>query len=263
MHTLKIAVIDLSGRTEALSPTGFIQLLGARLDRLPALRRRVVPIPHRLGHPVWVEDPDFDLSRHVRWRVATRPRRRPRAGRAGRPRSRPARCPATQPLWELTVVDGLEGGLTAFVVKLHHAMADGGAAVAMLENAFVLDDADAYSAARRPRATADPPPALPPGGASRSRRIARLPRFASQTTAGLSRGRAGPTATARCTLPRPLLVAPHLPERVARPRPDLRHDGAAAERSAAASSARARCTFNDVFLAVCGGGLRRYLDQPR
>ena len=97
MHTLKIAVIDLSGRAEALSPTRFIELLEARLDRLPALRRRMVPIPHRLGHPVWVEDPEFDLSRHVRWRVGAGTREVTASSPPSSARSRRPSCPAPSP----------------------------------------------------------------------------------------------------------------------------------------------------------------------
>ena len=49
------------------SPAGIpttrsLELFGHRLNRLPPFRRRAVPVPWGLGHPVWVEDPDFDLQ---------------------------------------------------------------------------------------------------------------------------------------------------------------------------------------------------------
>ena len=107
MHTLKIAVVDVSARATALTAEDFVGLMGTRLDRMPVLRRRVVDVPYRLGHPVWVEDPDFDLARHLHWRVAPEP---------GTDRELAAvvaeiaavQLPRDRALWDLTVVDGLE-----------------------------------------------------------------------------------------------------------------------------------------------------------
>ena len=60
-----------------------------RVHLVPPFRRRLVEVPFRLHHPVWVEDPDFDLDYHVRRIGGARPRRAPRSW----PRSR-ARSPA-------------------------------------------------------------------------------------------------------------------------------------------------------------------------
>ncbi len=68
MHTLKIAEMDVSGRKTPLTPKVLLELLEVWLDRLPALRQRVVTVPYRLGHLAWIEDPALDLSRHVHWR---------------------------------------------------------------------------------------------------------------------------------------------------------------------------------------------------
>src|SRR5438132_14397713 len=69
MHTLKIAVIDPSGVPGGYRFDLVKEVLGARLDKLPPFRRRVVEVPFGLHHPVWIEDPDFDIDYHVR-RVA-------------------------------------------------------------------------------------------------------------------------------------------------------------------------------------------------
>ena len=68
MHTLKIIVMDMSGRPDELTTSEFVALVEARLDRLPVLRRRAVSVPYQLGHPVWVEAPGFDITRQVHWR---------------------------------------------------------------------------------------------------------------------------------------------------------------------------------------------------
>jgi len=95
-----------------------------RLRLAAPLRRRLVEVPLGLGHPVWVEDPDFDLDDHVR-RVAL-----PSPGGdaelrelVGEAMSRP--LDRRRPLWELHVVEGLEHGRLAFLLKVHHAVTDG------------------------------------------------------------------------------------------------------------------------------------------
>jgi WS/DGAT/MGAT family acyltransferase len=92
--------------------------------RVPRLRQRPIPAPGRLAPPEWVEDPDFDLDHHLRWStlgsgasladlwdfVAL-------LGRQPFDRQRP--------LWDFTVVEGLEGGRAAMVQRLHHTITDG------------------------------------------------------------------------------------------------------------------------------------------
>ena len=57
------------------------ELIADRLHLVPPFRRRLVEVPFQLHHPVWVEDPDFDLDYHVRRIGCPAPRRPPRAGR--------------------------------------------------------------------------------------------------------------------------------------------------------------------------------------
>ncbi|HZM53759.1 MAG TPA: wax ester/triacylglycerol synthase domain-containing protein, partial [Acidimicrobiales bacterium] len=132
MHTVKVAVSDVSVLEGGFSHDALIEVLEHQLVRLPPFRRRAVPVPLGLGHPVWVEDPEFDLRRHVSRRVADAP---------GGDRELAAvvaefsgiALARDRPLWELLVVEGLAGGRSAVVVKLHHAVADGSAAVALLQ----------------------------------------------------------------------------------------------------------------------------------
>ena len=102
--------------------------LPERLERVtrlaPGFRHRVVLPPLRLATPRWVVDPDFDLSWHIRRFEAAPPRTLAtvlefarKTGMAGLDRDRP--------LWEFTFIEGLEGGQTALVMKLHHSLTDG------------------------------------------------------------------------------------------------------------------------------------------
>jgi len=102
---------------------------GSRI--IPRFRQRVVEPPLHLGLPAWTTDPDFDLTYHVR-RV-----RLPEPGGidavlelAERVAMTPfdrARSP-----WEGVLVDGMEGGRAAYLLKLHHALTDGQGGVQLL-----------------------------------------------------------------------------------------------------------------------------------
>ena len=88
------------------------------------LRQRVVRPPLGLAPPQWADDPDFDVEYHLR-RVAVLPPGGRRqlldlaASLAAAPIDR------ARPLWELTVVEGLEGGRAAVLQRLHHSLTDG------------------------------------------------------------------------------------------------------------------------------------------
>src|SRR5207253_9738304 len=107
------------------------EVLAARLDKLPPFRRRVVEVPFGLHHPVWIEDPDFDIDYHVR-RVAVPAPGGPREFAELISDIASHQLDRRRPLWELWVVEGLEHGNVGVVAKIHHAAADGVAAAAML-----------------------------------------------------------------------------------------------------------------------------------
>jgi len=92
--------------------------------RVPRLRQRVRSGPTNLAPPVWVDDSDFDIDRHVR-RIAC-----PAPGGLQDLLDLASRLVAdpldrTRPLWQFIVVEGLEGGRAALVQKMHHALTDG------------------------------------------------------------------------------------------------------------------------------------------
>ncbi len=133
MHTLKVAILDPLAGGEQYSFEQERALLAATLDRLPPFRWRVVPTPFALNHPLWVEDPDFDLDLHVHRAALPEPGGRKELCEfvsevASRPLDR------TRPMWEMWMVEGLEGGCVASVIKLHHSLADGHATADLLND---------------------------------------------------------------------------------------------------------------------------------
>ena len=73
MHTLKIALLDPSTVPGGYSFDRFRDELGLRLHLLPLFRKRLVDVPLGLHDPMWADDPEFDLDRHVRHRRVPAP----------------------------------------------------------------------------------------------------------------------------------------------------------------------------------------------
>jgi len=138
MHTLKVAVLEPAPGVDELPLEWVRDQISARLHLLPPFRRRLVEVPFGFHHPVWVDDPDFDIEYHVRSVQVASPGGQAEMDAAisviaGRPLDR------SRPLWELYVLQGLADGRIGVLVKIHHAAADGVAASQLLANVMVTD----------------------------------------------------------------------------------------------------------------------------
>jgi diacylglycerol O-acyltransferase / wax synthase len=124
-HVGGLAVYDPStapGR--ALGVSEICRLVSERLHLLPPFRWRLVPVPLGLDLPYWIEDEDFDLDFHIRESAVPPPGTdRQLAETVARIFARP--LDRSRPLWELYVIQGLEGGRVALLTKVHHSVVDG------------------------------------------------------------------------------------------------------------------------------------------
>lgn len=272
MHTLKVAVLD----PPPGGPMDFESVkiaIGEHLDRLPPLRRRVVDVPGRLHHPMWVDDPDFDLGYHIHRVILPAHATSAQLDRAigeiaGRPLDR------TRPLWQMHVFEGLEHDRLAVLITVHHALADGVAATALLANVMSTipggPRAEELTGARDAGPVVVPPTRPEPlpsrsrmvrdALVDRARQLSHLPRLLVRTLRGLFslalRRRRSDVVT-----PVPILSTPRssfntsLTERRSFATVALSLDEARAVKTARG------VTLNDVVLAVVGGALRRYLDD--
>lgn len=149
-HVVGTLVLDPSTSPEPYSYERVVQLIEERIHLLQPFRRRLVTVPFNLSHPVWVDDPDFDIEHHVHRVVAKAPGSMAElADIVGDVASRP--LDRSRPLWELWVVEGLEDGQLAMVTKIHHCAIDGVTGADLM--AHLLDLA--------PDAPPPPPPAEP------------------------------------------------------------------------------------------------------
>src|SRR4051794_18430604 len=108
--------------------TAIESLVAARLPLVPRYRQRVLEVPGHLAHPVWADDPDFDVDYHVRRSALPRPGTEEQLLElVSRLMSRP--LDRRRPLWELYLVEGLSGNRVAVVTKTHPALVDGLSAI--------------------------------------------------------------------------------------------------------------------------------------
>jgi diacylglycerol O-acyltransferase / wax synthase len=99
----------------------------SRLHLMPRYRQRIARIPVE-NHPVWIDDTRFNIEYHVRHTALPRPGSDEMLKRlAGRVVSQ--QLDRGKPLWELWIVEGLEGDRFAVITKTHHCMIDGVSAV--------------------------------------------------------------------------------------------------------------------------------------
>lgn len=194
MHVGGVVVFDGEVDRETV-----IQRLRDRIHLIPRYEMRLDSPPLGLANPVWVHDDTFDVERHVRRAALPAP-----GGDAelcelvGHLMSE--QLDRERPLWQLVVVEGLEGGRSALVAKMHHALVDGVAAVDV--STVVLDPT--------PEGLDLPPPE--PRAAPEAGRAARAEQLGRLAAAQL----AVPRRLARETIGRALAMDPRAAARQAR-----------------------------------------------
>ncbi|MFN6934874.1 MAG: WS/DGAT/MGAT family O-acyltransferase [Tsuneonella sp.] len=133
----------------ATAPGGFVRFkdilsfFESRMQLSRTIRQRMVRVPFDLDYPYWIEDPDFDLEYHVRHVALPEPGDwRQLCIQAARIFARP--LDLTRPPWEFTVVEGLDNvpgvpkGCYAMVTKVHHAAIDGMSGIDLMEAMHTL-----------------------------------------------------------------------------------------------------------------------------
>ncbi len=129
MHVGIVLVLDPpEGRRSLFSPstryTQIRRVIQQRLHLVEQMRQRAIRVPFGLHHPVWVDDPDFELDDH--FTRASLPSPGGKAELDAFVASVMSRqLDPDRPLWEMYVVEGLTQGRTALIAKIHHAILDG------------------------------------------------------------------------------------------------------------------------------------------
>jgi diacylglycerol O-acyltransferase len=262
MHVASMSVFDPSTVPGGYTFDKVRDLVRDRLPLLPPFRWRLVEVPFGLTHPLWVEDPDFDLDYHVRRRALVAPGgdlelAEFAADVFARPLDR------DHPLWEMYVVEGLEGGNIAVVAKIHHSAIDGVSGAELTVNLLDVEPVPAPTPAQDPEWQPERIPSdaeLVAGAmadlAGRPLAAVKAIRRTTEMALNLRRRNRQPGVTpptAPFQAPKTMFNVPITPHRrFAFARVSL-DDIKKIKNTAGA-------TVNDVVLAVCSGALRQYLD---
>ncbi|GAB3867524.1 wax ester/triacylglycerol synthase family O-acyltransferase [Nocardioides maradonensis] len=130
-HVGGLIVLDPSTADHPINVETIKAHVAARLPVLPPLRWKLAEVPLGIDLPYWYDDHDVDLDFHIRGIGLPAPGSREQLiDQVSRIHARP--LDRAHPLWELYVIEGLEGDKVAIYTKLHHAAIDGKAGMAIL-----------------------------------------------------------------------------------------------------------------------------------
>lgn len=256
----------------ATAPGGFVRskdilaFFESRMQLSRTMRQRMVRVPFDLDYPYWIEDPDFDLEYHVRHIALPEPGDwRQLCIQAARIFARP--LDLTRPPWEFTVIEGLENvpqfpkGCYAMVTKVHHAAIDGMSGIDLMEAMHTLkaDDppppaADDWQAERIP----NPVELLGRSYINAVTNPLKQLEVAAKAAPGLARALKG-LAAKDFSVSRDMLAPRSRFNRVIGAHRVVEGRRFPLEDIKAIRALAPGCKVNDVFLAIVGGALRKYL----
>lgn len=232
--------------------------LAVRLDQLPAFRWRLVPVPFGLASPAVVEDPQFDIEKHVCHAVLPAPGGREELDAACAQLAAKS-LDRDRPLWRITLIDGLAGGRQALALETHHALMDGFAVLATLARIFSAEEEpagspDSWHPGRIPGRMQLVAGAL----VHHAKALPRLPGLVGRTRRGRRAVRER-LARTTVTVPKPGVDVP-MSAINSEPTPERRFAQVSLPLDEVLLVREiAGVTVNDVALALVGGALRGYL----
>ena len=258
-HTLKVAVIDATDFPGEFGFEVFRRTVQRRLQLLEPLRYRLVEIPWRLHHPMWLQNCEIDLDYHVRRVVIPAPGGRRELDQViGDIASTP--LDRGRPLWEFHFAEGMAEGRFALIGKVHHTLADGVASANLLARLMDLTG----SAADQPDdTTVCVPPStaelLRAAGRDHIQQIAALPGLLKDAVRGIARvRRRGRERRDHADMATIFNAPPTFLNHVVSPRRTFA-TATLALAEVKETAKRLGVTFNDIVLAMAAGGLRELL----
>lgn len=256
-HSCKVLVLERTGDRPLPSIAQIREHIASRLDDAPRLRQRLVPTPLRLAEPVWCDDPEFDIARHVTLVPAREP-----VGRSGLEeivgRLIGQRLDRAHPLWKVEVVERVEEDSMALVWRVHHCLADGTASLRLCDCVLWTSDAEVAPCVERAWTPQPAPRAVAMIVQALSERVRRAPAAAGAASAKSS------LRLMRQTFRRELRPG------AAKTPFDARAGSSRAVAFAVVPFESARAagkavdeaiTVNDVVLGIIAGGVRAWLDR--
>jgi len=267
MHVSAVAIFEaatLGTRDDRLPIEQLRAYVKSRLHQMPHYRQRLKFTPIQ-RHPIWVDDGHFNLEYHVRETALPKPGSENQLKElAGRILSQ--QLDRQKPLWEMWLVNGLEGNCFALLSKVHHCMADGITGTSLMSALLSPEPVAAIEEGPHWEPTA--PPGRLELAFDEIRRAASLPLSA---LGALRNGLRRPVTTAENVLENAaavwhaLTAGSHIPSETPFNEPIGTHrrvDWCTLD-LAEIKEVRKRLngTVNDVLLTIATGAMRRFLDR--
>jgi diacylglycerol O-acyltransferase len=293
MHVASVGIYDQ--RTAPGGSVRFKQILDFFSDRIrhqKVFRRRLVVPPFGIGRPYWVEEGEIDVEFHVRHVALPAPGDwRQLMIQVARVHSRP--LDRSKPLWEAYVIEGLDNipgiakGSFAFYSKFHHAAMDGEAGAQILQNIHSLTNEIESSFAQPSVVVADREPTMlelySRAIASRGSQLLDAGRLLAELGGKAAQAGVNLAASGKLVELGQKLLSENSVDgltkiameaaSVFKRKPATRFDEKVSPHRvvdamfmslADCATVRAHVpnvTINDIFIATCGGAVRRYLDS--
>jgi WS/DGAT/MGAT family acyltransferase len=219
----------------------------------------------------WIEDDEIDLEAHLRHTALPYPGGERELGELiARLHSQP--LDLSRPPWECTLIEGLKGGRFAMYMKMHHSLIDGVSGMKLLQRLMSAE----------PEKSLDMPPfwatglSSRKGAAAKPERDTRAPTFANAMAGAIDafRGQVGTVPQLLLAFGKMLRITTDVDTDLRIPfgAPGATINGRVRSKRRFATqqfslermkalAAAADCTLNDLVLAMCGGALRRFLED--
>jgi WS/DGAT/MGAT family acyltransferase len=279
MHVAGLHIYELPAGFAGDFHSHFVAHFRSRVHLVPIFHKKLARTLFELDHPGWVDVPDVDLDWHIR--KATLPKPGTWAQLEALVGTlHGERLDRARPLWQFTVIDGLEDGRVAVYTKIHHAAVDGGAGM--------IAAAAFYDLYPEPRKVAPPEPKAPPARKPTTAEKAILglndllanvvrqqinlmqavpqamltaANLISPPTVEAAKGDDDGGTGAKATVP--TMVAPKTPFNVT-----IGASRSYAARTLSLNDVKAirkatNTKVNDVVMAICAGALRKYLQEKK
>ena len=263
LHVCGLLVLDPDSIPDGYTFASMKERMARQAGAIPEFRQKLRHVPMDLDHPVWVDDEDFDIDRHVH-RLALPTPGGPEELTEVTGHLAGLSLDRSRPLWDMWIIEGLADGRIAVFIKMHHATVDGTSGMGLLAHLCALEP-EAAPQPPSPDEVGTPPRApgdlelLARAAVRNSMRPLQVAKLVAPTIGALAgtvdRVRQGTAMAAPLTAPRTSFNAT-ITGRRAIAYADLPLDEVKAIKNAVEGA-----TVNDVVLTLCGGALRRYLEE--
>ncbi|MEQ6248047.1 wax ester/triacylglycerol synthase family O-acyltransferase [Sulfitobacter sp. HNIBRBA3233] len=262
MHVAGLTLYDLPKGFRGSFHKHFTEFFRGRVHLVPIFGKKLATAAFQIDHPGWVDAGELDFDYHIQSAKLPKPGTRKQLEElVGRLHA--DRLDRRRPLWQFTVIEGLEGRKAALYSKVHHAAIDGGAGMVITKALYDVTEEPREVPAPEPK-----PPVRKPGDLERAvlslsditsnivrqqlTFVENIPKMVSQMTDMIA-----PVLAGKIGLPQ--MLAPRTPFNVT-VGPERSYAARSVSLSDAKAIAKATSTkLNDVVMAITSGACRRYL----